>query len=183
MCLLHVDAEILFSTCVISLENLFRTDRCKPSLGHFLQGAALYPTGDSSCRTFILASVKLCRSCSWDMGICGVDAFVMRWCGEWNLNLQWSQILRCAMVTVFRRLFLRWCGVGSFFFFAVLRCSGPPMSPSLSFPRNDAKLRVMTNDIWRIITNSEWVEKWILPREDHTELKNIRPLTLNCVQH
>ena len=35
----------------------------------------------------------------------------------------------------------------SLFFFAVLRCSGPPMSPSLSFPRNDAKLRVMTNDI------------------------------------
>lgn len=65
MCLLHVDAEILFSTCVISLENLFRADRCKPSLGHFLQGAALYPTGDSSCRTFILASVKLCRSRSW----------------------------------------------------------------------------------------------------------------------
>ena len=72
MCLFHVGAEIFFFACVVLLENLFRTKRCKPSLGHFLQAAALYPTGNGSGRTFIPASVKLCRLCSSDMGICGV---------------------------------------------------------------------------------------------------------------
>ena len=72
-----------------------------------------------------------------DLRCCGVDDFldaVMRCLKCQFAVLRGSEILRCAMVTVFRRPFLEVMRC-SLTFFAVLRCSplpATPMSPSLN---------------------------------------------------
>ena len=83
--------------------------------------------------------------CLNEEGICGVDVFLMPWIKSQFAVLRWSQILRCAMFVFFslqcsvKWNYLRSCGFlcdwvmqWSLIFFAVLRCSGPPMSPSLT---------------------------------------------------
>lgn len=75
-----------------------------------------------------------------DIGICGVNVFLMRWIKSQLLAvLLWSQILRCAMSVFFtlqcsvKWNYLRCCGFlcdlvmeCSIIFWGVLRCAGPP---------------------------------------------------------